>query len=206
MPTTETISQEIQLAFAVPLASLGLILFWLAIYILFEDGEEYFDDTFTDGVNTTELTDWDGVLDNVAAQSAWRCITLFAMHIICPAFPMSAAALWAGSFHMTSAFAIDLMGVVMSGVLFAIGFSETVWDDDNGVGIWHVVNATTLLIFTVPRLFQKRDNAQHVLLGRPCYQEYLTNEQELLESTPTAPTATQEGVPDESNNQAADFV
>lgn len=190
MPPTETVSQDIQLAAVVPAASLLLIIFWMMIYVLFEDGDAYFDETFTDGVIKEELSTWDGVLDNIAAQNTWRCIMLFFAHLICTAFPMSAAALWAGflSNRMTPeqlATRLDLIGTVMALILFLIGTYETIWDDNNGVGIFHLVNALVLLMFTVPRVVQKQEGP-HILMGRACYQDGQTKEQELPGSTEVA--------------------
>ena len=105
---------------------------------------------------------------------------LFAIHVLCPAFPTSAAALWAGTLFRTTklssnklAYWMDFVGAIMAGALFIVGVYETIVDDDNGVGIFHLVNSTVLLILTLPRLSQGlQDNeSQHILMGRPCYQE-----------------------------------
>jgi hypothetical protein len=171
MPSSETITQDIELALVVPLAVCCMIPFWLILYAVLEDPDgPIFDDTFWRGVNATELDHFGGVVDNVAAQSFWRCFMLLAVHLLCPAFPMSAAALLAGSGRF-SASRMDEIGTIMAGILFLVGIYETIWDDDNGVGIWFLVNSTVLLIFTVPRVLQPVEDSKHIMMGRACYQE-----------------------------------
>ena len=189
MPPSETIAQDIELAAMVPLAALALMLFWMVIYVLFEEGGRYFDETFTDGVIVDELKSWRGVIDNIAAQSTWRCVMLCVAHLICTAYPMSAAAIYAGGLFkkMTSAklaSTLDLVGTGMAGILFLIGVYETIFDDNNGVGLFHLVNGTVLLIFTLPRVLQKGEpDTPHVLMGRPCYHQIEpAKEQELSET------------------------
>ena len=180
MPNTLTISQDLQLASAIPITALLLLLFWLIIYLIFEDKDDYFGETFFNGVDPSEMSSAKGVIDNIAAQSCWRCFTLMMMHgALVPAYPISAAALWAGGLLKWTSFTqdkvgnlLDWAGTIMTTLLFLIGVYESIWDDNNGVGIWHIFNSGVLLVMTCPRLLSKQETtAGHVLMGRPCYSE-----------------------------------
>lgn len=181
MPSTQTISHDVRLASAVPAAAFVLWLFWLFVYVWFEDDRSpLFDDTFWNGVDKSEMDSFSGVVDNIAAQASWRCFTLLAFGLFLPAYPLSATSLWIGAFKRCTKWndqkiglATDISGTLATLACFLIGIYETFWDDDNGIGIWHLFNSSVLLVFTVPRLFTDfdKDASGHEVMGRSCYQE-----------------------------------
>jgi len=174
MHPTTNISQDIKVSLMIPLGHILLILFFLGWYIVFDDAS--FDETIHSGVDFEEMkSSFAGLLANVAAQSMWIGIYLVALHIAVPVFPLSGASFFAACLSgyglglVKSAMVMDIFGALITFTLFLIGGQETFYDDQNGIGVFILFNALTLIVIILNSSLERIED--HPLVTRPCYDE-----------------------------------
>jgi hypothetical protein len=174
LPTTN-VPQDVKVSMMIPLGHVLLLFFWLAWYIVLDGGQ--FDETLTSGVDFDELSSslW-GLLSNVAAQAMWLCVTLAALHMVVPVFPLSGASFLAACLSgyglglVKSAVILDIVGAVLSLVMLTVGLQQTFLDDQNGLGVFILFNSLLLVLLGLQRSMCEPVE-QHLLVTRECYNE-----------------------------------
>ena len=173
-PTTDVL-QDVKVSMMIPVGHVLLVFFWLVWYAVLDGGE--FDETLTAGVDLEELRSsfW-GLLSNVAAQAMWLCVYLAALHIVVPVFPLSGASFLAACLSgyglgvMKSAMIMDIVGAVLSLVMVSVGLQQTLFDDENGLGVFILFNSLFLVLLGLQRNMYESVE-QHLLVTRECYNE-----------------------------------
>ena len=190
MPATTRWDDDYRLARTVPLAHGLLAIFFVLFYGVFDGAQ--FDDTLTNGVSFDELDSFPGIMANVFAQAVWLNVVMVGAHTLCPAVPTSAAAIWAHGFmkykdtfpslYSMRGVLMDGMGLFVSAILCLVGFFQSFFDDQNGIGIYVLWTFSSLALNCIQRLLQAKAGQEstraqneyhvgthHLLWSRPCY-------------------------------------
>lgn len=169
------ISQEIKVSMIIPLAYSMLAFFWLAWYAVFDGAD--FDETLTtngvDGFN--ELDSMWGIFANVDAYAIYASVFLIAFHVV-SVFPLSTATFFAaflagqGSGLQRTMIIMDVVGLLFSFLLLAVGIHQTLFNNQNGIGVLVFFDALVTMTLSFKRLcVDPLEN--HDLASRPCYIE-----------------------------------
>ena len=177
---TKNISDDVHLALTGPAIHVAQCIFWFLLYLIFSGGR--IEEAITQGAIYEQLHTFGGLLKNVFAQAFWLNVVLFCTHLFLPAYPSDASSLLAGALSFignptskTLAFLTDCAGAVVSALIVLVGIYQTLFDDNNGIGIFLFMNYFMLLASCLRRVFDVYVNSEgvtdHPLVGRPCYQE-----------------------------------
>lgn len=167
LPKTDNLAEEFKLGLLSSITHGILAILFTIKYAIFD--RFAFDKTLSEGVDEDELeASFRGLIANVCAQAVWINVMLVGIHLLLPAYPSSAALLFASSEKCSkySRIWIDAYAALAAAVLTLVGIAQTIWDDDTGIGLFMLCIFPTQCIRSILRAL---GGESHPLWSRPCY-------------------------------------